>query len=117
MSVFAAPTDVYYPKPENVLTGIGWGATDDPLLSVFYGGTRDAIIRSIFIPPTTVSSAPFPVMEILDSAGDPVYHLTLTYLVSGEQLLGPDGIKIPGGFSVEISAAAGGYVAITYDVA
>ncbi len=115
-SIFAAPIDTYYPQKENVITNIGWGATQTAADSVFNVGTSDAIIRSIFIPPTTVTSAPWPVVEVLDAAGQNMFRYVLSNQVSGDILLGPDGIRAPGGFSVEVSGAAGGYIAIAYDV-
>jgi hypothetical protein len=117
MSLFAAPEDIYYPAKEAVISGVGWGASTDIAETEFPTGVKHAIIRSIFIPPTTVTSAPFPIVEILDGAGDTVFFWTLSEQVSGEQLLGPDGIKVPGGFSIEVSGADGGYIAVTYDIA
>tara|TARA_R110002020_G_scaffold167780_4_gene356263 strand:- start:3325 stop:3696 length:372 start_codon:yes stop_codon:yes gene_type:complete len=115
-SIFAAPEDIYYPKKENVISSIGWGATTTSGDSVFADGATYAVIRSICLPPTTVSTEPFPKLEIKDGNGDTFMEWTQTNLVSGNLLHGPDGVEVPGGFSVEVSGADGGYLMVVFDV-
>lgn len=115
-SIFDAPQDVYYPKVENIITNVGWGATTTAGDSEFDTAGRHAIFRSILVAPTAGSGGSYPTILIRDGNGDKVAQY-ITGADFGEDLLfGPDGVKIPEGFSVEVLDFDGGYISIVYDV-
>ena len=120
MSLWGAAQDDYYPQDGN--TGASfYGATTAVNDWVFGDGAGSpdgntfAIIRSIIVPNTTVSSAPFPVLELKDGDGNTMMSWTLTDQVADGNLLGPDGIKAPNGFYLTVSAADGAYAVVVYD--
>jgi len=115
MSLFAAPIGNYYPKHEGIIAAQGWGASTVFAGSLFDGNGKDALIRSIMIPPTTITTGTLPIVKLLDASGNTMLQWTLRKNVSSGMLAGIEGFLVPGGFSLSVSAAGSAFVAVVYD--
>lgn len=111
MTLFDAPADDYYPAP-GMADSVSWGASTTSTDSVFDDDESDAILRSILVCNTDAGS---PTVIIRDADGSVVMSWTQGTNYAQDILLGPDGVKVPGGFRVQIVGGADAYLMVVYD--
>ena len=101
----AAAGTTYYPDPDAAATATTYGLSTVSTNSVFDVGGRDAIIHGVFI---DFQGASFPLMAIKEHNGsDSLLGFVAPQFTGGYFAFGKEGIRISGGFEVELLASAG----------
>jgi hypothetical protein len=112
-----APTATYYPDPldqDSTPTTNTKGLSDSSTLGVFSASGRDAVIHGVWMK----LGAGTEILNLKTLGGSPVTVMTFELSSTSSQFysFGPEGLRVPGGFSVEVAGSGSSTFSITYEV-